>query len=215
MYTKDEETGHSMSDLQLKDEAAIMFLAGHETSANALAFAVYLIENHPEVKEKLLQEVERSFNGNDLDLSKIYAMPYLQQVIDEVLRLFPPAWVLGRRSIDEDIVSDQVIKGGQNFLVSAFSIHRDPRLWHSPEEFNPERFTPENKKKYHNYQYFPFGGGPRQCIGNNFAYIEMKILLSLIYKNFNIEVLTKELELNPRLTLRPKDGIRIKLQNKY
>jgi cytochrome P450 len=121
---------------------------------------------------------------------------------------------LGRRSKKEDILNGRKIKAKQNLLVSAYSVHRDKRYWDNPEQFDPERFTPEKKKKYHSYQYFPFGGGPRQCIGNNFAYLEMKILLSLIYKNFEIEVLSEELELSPRLTLRPTDGIRIKLENK-
>ena len=214
MYTKDEETGHQMSDLQLKDEAVILFLAGHETSANALAFAIYEIERHPEVRKKLLSEIETSFEGDNLNMANLYGMSYSQQVIDEVLRLYPPAWVLGRRSKEEDELSGHKIKGKQNVLVSAFSIHRDKRYWDNPLQFDPERFTKEKKKEYHNYQYFPFGGGPRQCIGNNFAYLEMKILLSLIYKNFDIEVLTKELELSPRLTLRPTDGIKIKLKNK-
>jgi cytochrome P450 len=214
MYTKDEETGHQMTDVQLKDEAVILFLAGHETSANALAFAVYMIEKHQKVKGKLLEEIKGVFNGDDLDLSLVPKMQYLQQVIDEVLRMFPPAWVVGRRSLGPDTLSGVDIEAKQNVLVSAFSVHRDKRFWENPDEFDPDRFTPEKKKTYHNYQYFPFGGGPRMCIGNNFAYLEMKILLSLIYKNFELEVLTETLELNPRLTLRPKDGIQLRLKNK-
>lgn len=214
MYTEDEETGHCMTDLQLKDEAVILFLAGHETSANALAFAIYQIENHTEVKQKMLAEIETVFKDGELDLSAAARMPYMQQIIDETLRLYPPAWVLGRRSIGPDELSNTKINGKQNVLVSVYSIHRDERYWDDPEAFIPERFTPEKKKSYHNYQYFPFGGGPRLCIGNTFALMEMKILLSLIFKNFEIDVLTKQLELSPRLTLRPEDGIQIRVKNK-
>lgn len=214
MYTYDEETGDRMTNQQLRDEIIIMFLAGHETSANALAFTFYLLENNPDEKEKFLEEIEHAFTNNELDLSKIGSLTYTKQIINESLRLYPPAWIIGRRSLEEDQLSQNKIDQKQNLLFCPYFIHRDERYWENPELFNPERFSKESERKMHNFQFFPFGGGPRLCVGNNFAYMEMTIILAILYKNYNFFILNKGLELLPRLTLRPKGGIPIKVEMK-
>lgn len=214
MHTYDEESGARMTDQQLRDEAIILFLAGHETSANALSFAFHELESHPEEREALMKESSSAMKDGQLDLSKLRQLTYTKQIIDETLRMYPPAWVIGRKSKETDELNGKTIDKGQNLLFSPYFLHRDPRFWEEPNSFKPSRFTKEKVVQQHNYQFVPFGGGPRLCVGNNFAYMEIQIVLSLIYQHFNIELLEKNLELKPALTLRPKKGVPIKVSKK-
>lgn len=200
MYAEDEDTGEKMNPKQLRDEVMTIFLAGHETTANALSWAFYALDQNKEVKTKLLRELKE----NSWEIST----PYLLWVIKETLRLYPPAWALGRRCIEDDEFEGVQIKKGENITISTYVIHRNPDFWPQADVFMPERFKDE--KAFDKFQYFPFGGGPRFCIGNNFAIMEMQIILTEFLKSTSLDV-KNETELEPLITLRPKGGIHVKI----
>ncbi len=200
MYAQDEETKETMSDIQLRDEVMTIFLAGHETTANALTWALYILNKNKQQKQHLLDELE-SHNW-------AYDTPYLNLIIKEVLRLFPPAWAVGRRAIESDEIGGVPVPAKSNLTICSYQVHRDPEFWEDPHIFKPERF--ENEKDYHKFQYFPFGGGPRFCIGNNFAQIEMQIILSKFLRKFTYSC-SNEVEKEPLITLRPKGGLPVRL----
>lgn len=200
MQATDEETGKTMSDTQLKDEAMTIFLAGHETSANVLGYALYSLSRNPELIDKILAE---GFSARDLNRQD----SYLTMVINETMRLYPPAWIIGRRPLEQDKIGDYDIPTSYNVLIPTYSIHRDPKYWENPDYFIPDRFS----KPVHKNSFLPFGGGPRLCIGNNFALYETKIVLYRILERFRIEPdAGYELELKPHITMRPGKNIRIK-----
>lgn len=207
----DEETGESMSNKQLRDEIITIFVAGHETTQIALAWTFYLLSSNPE-KLKILQEEidEHIIDSETLDMQTLRKMTYLKLVIDESMRIFPPAWVVGRRAVKEDVIMNYRVEKDMNIILPIYLIHHDEKIWENPNEFIPERFLPENLKDKHRFAYFPFGGGPRLCIGNNFAIQEMQIALALILKKFTIEVDKNFLPiLDPQITLRQKRTMRV------
>lgn len=215
MNVEDEDTKERMSDKQLRDEVMTIFLAGHETTANALTWAFYLLAKNPEVKTKLLDEIKTVLNGKTPSFEELKNLHYTQQVIHEVLRLYPPAWALGRSALADDNIDGYPIKKGDNILISPYVIHRSPRFWEKPDEFIPERFTPEKMKDMHKFVYFPFGGGPRFCIGNNFAMMEMQIILPMILQKFEIHLKSNQDVLpEPLVTLRPRGGLMCKIERK-
>ncbi len=200
MYAEDEDTQETMSDSQLRDEVMTIFLAGHETTANALTWALYILNKHQNKQAQLLEDLK----SNDWS----YNTPYLNLVIKETLRLFPPAWAVGRRALENDEIGGVEVPAKSNITICAYQVHRDPELWDQPDVFMPERF--EYEKEYHKFQYFPFGGGPRFCIGNNFAQLEMQIILSQFLRQFEYDC-SKEIEKEPMITLRPKGGLSAQL----
>lgn len=209
METIDEETGEkAFTDKQLRDETMILFLAGHETSANALAWAVFLISQHPEIEQKMLQEFAEVLDKQELSFENVQKLTYTEQVIKEVLRLYPPAWVMSRESLSGDQIQRLKVPKGMYLYLFIYGVHHDPEFWPLPEKFDPERFNKENEKKELPFSYFPFGGGPRLCIGNNFAMLEMKVVLALLLMNFRFQVKNGSSVLpEPLITLRPKGGI--------
>lgn len=212
MEAQDEDTGEGMSHKQLRDEAMTLFIAGHETSALALSWAWYLLAQHPEVMAKLKAELKEVLDGRVPGFQDIPKLTYTRQIVDEVLRLYPPAYIIGRRPIDKDDIDGYVIDKNTNVLVAVFDIHRNPAYWEEPDKFMPERFAPENVKKIPKYAYFPFGGGPRLCIGNNFALMEMQIVLATLAQNFDFRLAsTEDVGFDPLITLRPKKGIMMQL----
>lgn len=211
MEAVDEETGESMSDKQLRDEIITIFVAGHETTQIALAWTFYLLAINPE-KLKILEEEIDANVGEKLDMQTLRNMPYLKMVIDESMRIFPPAWVVGRRAIQDDVVQNVKVESGMNIIMPIYLIHHDKNIWENPEEFRPERFLPENMKEKYKFAYFPFGGGPRLCIGNNFAIQEMQVVLALFLKKYRFEVDKYFVpELEPLVTLRQKRTMRVKV----
>lgn len=212
MEAKDEDTGEGMSHRQLRDEAMTLFIAGHETSALALSWAWYLLATHPEVMAKLKEELKEVLNGRLPGFADIPRLTYTRQIVDETLRLFPPAYIIGRRPIDKDDLGGYIIDKNTNVLVAVYDIHRNPELWDEPDKFKPERFAPENIKKIPKYAYFPFGGGPRLCIGNNFALMEMQIVLATLAQRFDFTLLSPQKpEFDPLITLRSKTSIMMQL----
>jgi cytochrome P450 len=207
METKDEDTGEGMNDAQLRDELVTLVLAGHETTANTLSFALMLLAQHPEIQETLAEEVRAVLGDRTPTLADLQRLPYVTQVIEEALRLYPPAWCFEREALEDDVVCGYRIPKGTIVGIPAFVTHRLPRLWKDPETFDPSRFV-KGAPERHKYAYVPFGGGPRVCIGNAFAMMEMQIVLAAIAQRFTVApVAGFELELDPSITLRPKHGL--------
>lgn len=212
MSVEDADTNEKMSDKQLRDEVMTIFLAGHETTANALTWTFYLLARNPEVLSKLKQEINDVLKGKNPHFDDLKNMPYTLQVIHEVLRLYPPAWALGRSALTDDVIDGYPIKKGDNIFISPYVIHRSPRFWENADQFIPERFSPDKLKELHKFVYFPFGGGPRFCIGNSFAMMEMQIIIPMILQKFTIELVKNEEVIpEPLVTLRPKGGLPVHL----
>ncbi len=197
------EDGAFMDDEQLIDEILILFVAGHETTSNALSFISQLLALHPEWQEKVSRE---SQNLQDTELMELVTnSPIAQQVIEEGMRLYPPAYFIDRVNLSDDEFEGIQFEKGSNLLFSVYEIHRHPKLWKDPEKFKPERFA--NGGRQFSSQYFPFGAGPRKCIGNNFAMFEMIIALLELTSTYRIHPVKEEMEIKPLITLKPKNAI--------
>jgi cytochrome P450 len=196
------EDGTHMPRRQLIDEVLILFTAGHETTANALSFTLYLLAKHPEIQDKILKEIENTDLDSDDLMQCLSELTYTKQCIEEALRLYPPAYVIDRTAISDDIVKGQSFPKGSLVLMSIYELHRSSAFWDAPEEFNPDRFDISLRRDYSNY-YYPFGAGPRMCVGNNFAMYEMIITIAQIIKKFQISTDLKAVEVNPLISLKP------------
>jgi len=197
------EDGVAMTNEQLIDEILILFVAGHETTSNALTFALQLVAQNKAVQEKIRDEVSL-FDENDI-LNSIQNLQYTKQCIEETLRLYPPAYFSDRLSLEDDECNGVKIPKNTQVLLSYYEMHRHQEYWSNPEEFNPDRFHSDNKKEY-SVSYFPFGAGPRMCIGNNFAMYEMILTLAQVVRDYELESVS-EIEINPLITLKPKKAI--------
>lgn len=208
LLTRDEDGSGAMSDKEVRDEAMTMFIAGHETSSNALTWTLYLLSQHPEIEAKLFDEVQRVLHGNAPTLEQVGQLIYTEMVIKEALRLYPPTWINSREALAETALGGYRIAKGSIVVFSPYVVHHDAR-WHpDPERFDPERFTPEREKAIPRGAYLPFGMGPHTCIGNAFAMMEMKIALALIVQRFHLAHVADHLvELDALITLRPKHGM--------
>ncbi|MFW5658823.1 MAG: cytochrome P450 [Bacteroidota bacterium] len=212
MAASDADTGETMSDKQVRDEILTMFIAGHETTALALGYLLYEVAQHPDIEDKLLKEINRVTDGEKPGAEHVREMTYLRQVIDETMRLYPPAYALTRRPVHRTTVLGYQVTPQMSVVVLPIIIHRHPDFWQRPLAFDPERFAPENVKQHHKYQYIPFGGGPRLCIGNNFALMEMQLCVARILQRYRLEVVEAwKLETQTTITLRPKYGIGMRI----
>ena len=215
LEAKDAETGAQMSDEELRDEVITIFSAGHETSANAMAWTLYLLEKHPEVVEKLRAEEKAVLDGKAPSFADLRQLQYHQQVIEEGMRLYPPAHAIGRQAIAEDEIDGVHIPKNSAFLISVYALQHSPKYWEKPNEFSPERFNPEKVKARPKRTYLPFGAGTRMCIGNHFAIMEMQLLLARLVRHFNFERLSNEsIPFQPLITLKPKEDIQLKLRRR-
>jgi cytochrome P450 len=200
----------SMSDLQLRDECVTIFLAGHETTANALTYAWILLAQHPEAEARLAEEIA-ALGDRELTIDDIPRLSYARAVFAETMRLYPPAWGLGREALEEHTIGDVKVEPGNMVICSQWVIHRDPRYWETPDEFRPERWLTEDKSRPR-FAYFPFGAGPRQCIGESFAWTEGVLLLATLARRFRLRLRPGyQLRLRPAITLRPKDPVPMQL----
>lgn len=216
MLLRARDEGHNeMSDRQLRDEILILFAAGHETTANALTWTWYLLSQNPSVGDKLHAEVDQ-YSRQELKNSKtLQKLEYTTKVFTESMRLYPPAWVLVRQALENCQVGNYSIPAGADIVISQYLSHRDPRFFPRPENFEPERWTTQMKKSLPKFAYYPFGGGPRSCVGEPFAWMEGVLLLALISKNWNmIHLLDHKVEMLPRITLRPKFGMKMRLEKR-
>lgn len=212
MEVEDADTKERMTNKQLRDEVITIFLAGHETTANALSFSLYLLAQHPEIKQKINEELQRVIGENEMTYENVMKLEYTGWVIKEAMRLYPPVWGITRDAAREDVVGGYRIKKGDSIAMSPWAVHRHEKYWENPLKFDPERFSPTRIKNVHRYAWFPFGGGQRMCIGNNFAMMEMQIVLVLMCSKFNFSVAENfVLDLEPLVTLRPRHGMMLKL----
>jgi len=200
------EDGTTMPREQLLDEVTVLFTAGHETTANALSFTLFLLALHTEIQEKVFQEVSTiDFDLGNI-MEKIGELVYTKQCIEEAMRMYPPLFMLDRMSIETDIVAGQQFNKSTVWLMSFFELHRHGDFWKNPDEFIPERFDTSNKKDFSDY-YFPFGAGPRMCIRNNFAMYEMIMTVAEILKKYTLMTDAEVVEINPLLSLKPQEVI--------
>lgn len=203
-----EDTGEGMNLQQLRDESLVLFLAGHETSALALTWTFYLLVQHPEIEAKVLAEAKAVLGDKEASFETLMQLTYTKQVLQEAMRLYPPAWIMDREAIDEDEIEGYHVPKGANISLFVYGVHHNPDYWEAPETFDPDRFTKEKIKTRRPFTYFPFGGGPRLCIGNQFAYMEMQLILATLIQRFRFELVENQvIELEPLITLRPKNGI--------
>lgn len=202
LATRYEDTGESMSKEQLIDEIKILFIAGHETTANALTFTLQLLAMHPEAQEKIATEITNIENETSDSIEQLQRMAYTNAVINESMRLYPPAWITDRENVEDDTLLDYNIRKGTLIGISFYELHRNPKYWDNPNDFIPERFLGEQKKQSMQY-FYPFGAGPRMCIGMGFAQYEMSLTLAYIVKKYRVVTDNPTIEFNPLVTLKP------------
>lgn len=209
------EDGTGMTNQQLLAEALILYVAGHETSAVAMSWAWYLIATHPDIEEKLLHSVKENIGDKDPSFEQLRSLDYSLQVVEETMRLYPPAWLIDREPLAADNLDGIQIDKGNDVLCLIYGVHHNSKYWTNPEKFDPERFTPENKKLHVPFSYMPFGGGPRLCIGNSFALMEMQFVLAMLIRRYKFELVQdQQIEINPLVTLRPRYGIKVRVKKR-
>lgn len=212
MAARDEDSGEGMSDQQLHDEVMTIMLAGHETTAVALAWTFYLLSEHPAVRAELEAEVDGVLNGRLPTMDDMPNLPYTTMVLEESMRLYPPAYAIARWGHKEDEVGGYYLPKNAVITTSPYVTHRHPEFWDDPEQFDPQRFTPERKAERPRYAYLPFGGGPRICIGNSFAMTEATLLLASIVQRYRLSLVPgTRVALEPLITLRPKGHLMMTL----
>jgi cytochrome P450 len=213
LSARDEETDECLSDRELRDQVMTIFLAGHETTAVALSWTWYLLSRHPEIRRRLLNELSDVLGGRVPTVDDLTQLPYLGHVVDEALRLFPPAWILSRRPIEDDEIMGYRIPARAPVFLSPYLTHRHPTFWSNPEGVDPGRFEAEVVAARPRFAYFPFGGGPRQCIGLAFASVEARLVLATIAQVFLLDLVPGHpVALDPRITLRPRYGLPMTLR---
>lgn len=194
------EHGEAMSDPQLRDEAMTLFVAGHTTMAAGLAWTWYLLAKHPAVEERLVKELQGVLGGRDPTFEDLATLPLTRRVIEEALRLYPPTWIISRYSLSDDEIGGYPVRAHSAVLISPYVLHRNPTFWDHPEEFDPERFTPERSANRPSYSYLPFGGGPRVCLGKAWALMQMQLILAMVAQRYR-------LKLAPGCLVRPETSI--------
>ncbi|MEI2693333.1 MAG: cytochrome P450 [Anaerolineae bacterium] len=213
LAAQDEQGG--MSDVQVRDEAMTLFLAGHETTANALTWTWYLLSQNPAEERRLHKELDQVLAGRTPTLDDLPHLPYTRMVLSEAMRLYPPAYAIGRQVVEPYSVRDYVIEPGATVFISQYVMHRDPRYWFDFERFDPNRWTPEAQARRPKFSYFPFSAGPRVCIGEGFAWTEGLLALATLAQRWQARlVLGQPVALEPLITLRPKHGMRMTLHRR-
>ena len=210
----DEGDGGGMSDAQLRDETLTLFLAGHETTANALAWTWHLLGANPEAEARFHAEIDAVLGGRTPGAEDVAALPYTRGVFAEAMRLFPPAYLIGREPKEDFELGGFRVRRGSVVLVSPWLTHRDPRFWEAPLEFRPERWTPEAEAALPRFAYFPFGGGPRKCIGEGFAWMEGILALAALGQRWRLRPVPGAVPRpDPLITLRV-NGLMMKLERR-
>ena len=208
-----DEDGSRMTVRQLRDEALTLLLAGHETTALSLTWTWYLLAQHPEVEDELWRELRKVLNGRSAQPEDLPKLPYTERVVKESMRLYPPAWAIARTAVTECEVGGYRVPAGTHLAMSPWVMHRDPRYFDQPEKFNPDRWV--DASRLPRFAYFPFGGGPRICIGAPFAMMESLLILALIAQRFQIRLAPDHPVVPlPTITLRPQRGVRVVLSRR-
>ena len=204
-----DEDGEAMPEKQLRDEVMTILLTGHETTAVSLSWTWYLLAQNPEVEERLSSELQQVLNGRSPRMHDLSALRYTDRVVKEAMRLYPPVWALVRNPIKDCEIGGYRVPAGATVLMSPWVMHRDPQHYDEPERFNPDRWLDERTTAAAKFTYFPFGGGPRSCIGSSFAMMEAVLVLATIAQRFRVSLVPDyPIEPLPTITLRPKHGVR-------
>ncbi|MFD1874747.1 cytochrome P450 [Hymenobacter bucti] len=211
-----EDNGEAMTEHQLVDELNILLVAGHETSANALAWAFYLLARHPAAQDQLVAEIERELPaGQAVEFADLPRLPYALQVVQEAMRLYPPAWIIDRVATEDDEFQGVRIPKGSVFSLYVYGVHHHAGLWPAAEEFRPERFAPDAQPALPTYGYLPFGGGPRLCVGSHFALTELQLVLIQTLRRYRVLPTTATPPgMNPLVTLRPAGELRLRFERR-
>jgi len=210
---RDEETGTGLSDHQLRNETITLLLAGHETTANALAWTFYLLASHPEEMEKLRDEATAVIGDRTPGPDDLTSLPCTERAFKEAMRLYPPIWAMERRAVEEDDLGGFRIPKGSTVVISPWVTHRHPGLWKEPDRFDPGRFSAERIERRPPLAYLPFGAGPRFCIGGHFAMVEGQIITAMVARRWRLRLVPGHPVVpRPGITLRARDGIRITLE---
>jgi cytochrome P450 len=212
LEARDEDTGKGMNDEQVRNEVASIYGAGHETTAVALSWAWFALNQNPEVLAKLQQEIDQVLQGRQLETSDLPNLPYTQAVFEETLRLYPPVPMTVRSPEEDTQVGEYDFPKNTLTAISIYNIHQHPDYWKDPQKFTPERFLPENKASLNRVAYIPFLTGPHLCIGNNFALMEGTLLLAMMAQRYEVKLLPgQEVTRDVAITMRPKGGLQVQL----
>ncbi len=215
MRATDEQTGEAMSDKHLRDESMTALIAGHETVASALAWTWDLLARNPEAEAKLHDELARELGERTPTADDLPRLKYTEMVFQEAMRLYPPAWIISRKALDDDEIDGYRIPKGALVVTSPYVTQRMPALWPEPDTFRPERFSPDESQGRHRYAYYPFGGGPRLCIGNGFAMVEAAIIIATVAQRYTLSNPSAHpAAVEPGVTLRPKHGLTMNIQRR-
>ena len=215
MSARDKESGRGMGEGELIDEILTLIVAGHETTASGLNWTWYLLSQHPEVEARLHAELDAAQELAAPSLVQVEALTYTQQIVNEALRLYPPGWVLSRRTIEPDVLGGYALPARTNVLLPLYLIHRHPRFWSNPETFDPDRFAPEHEAERPRFAYMPFAAGPRHCIGETFALYEMLVHLYKVARRYRLRyVPDKPLELEAQINLRTRKPLYMRLERR-
>lgn len=212
MKAQEEDPSSEMDNAGLRNQVITLLLAGYDTTASALTWSFYLLSQHPEVVIRLRQELHEALDGRTPIYTDLPALGYTRQVFEESLRLYPPAWVLGRVALGDDQIGNYSVPAATIIAISPYTLHRHPGFWEDPERFDPERFSPECSLGRDRYAYIPFGAGPRKCIGNTFAMLEAQTIIARVMQRFDLK-LVHDHELKPEVgfVLRPDREMKMEL----
>ena len=213
LLARDENDNAHMTDKQVRDEALTLLIAGHETTANALTWTWYLLSQNPQVEARMHAEIDSALGGKRAEFDDVANLPYTRGVFAESLRLYPPAWAIGRRAREDYSIGGYTIPAKSILLMSPWVVHRDPRWWPEPERFDPDRWHPDQAAQRPKFAYFPFGGGARVCIGERFAWAEGVLVLATIAQRWKMRLVPGHpVETQAVITLRPKYGMKMTLE---
>jgi cytochrome P450 len=213
LLARDLDSGEGMSDHQVRDEVMTVLLAGHETTANALTWTWYLLSQHPKIEGRMHAELATVLGGELPTIEHLPHLTYTAMALQVALRLYPPIWVLSRQALADDELGGCTVSQGSMVILSPYATHRHPAFWEQPEVFDPERFTPERVAARPHFAHFPFGGGPRQCIGSSFAIMEAQLILATVAQRYRLRLVSGHPVVpEAKLTLRPRYGMPMTLE---
>jgi cytochrome P450 len=215
LQAQDADDGSTMTDRQVRDEVMTLFMAGHETTAVALSWTWYLLAQHPQVEARLAEELRTVLGDRAPAVSDLPALRYAGMVVTESMRLYPPAYGIGRQAVRQTTVAGHAIAAGIIVVLPTWAVHRDARWYDEPDAFRPDRWADDLERRLPRFAYFPFGGGPRQCIGNAFAMMEAVLILATIARRFRPVLLPgQRVTPTPYVTVRPEPGLRMRLERR-
>jgi cytochrome P450 len=212
LQARDEQSGALMQDSELREQVLTLLLAGYETTASALTWTWYLLSEHPWARERVRSEVGRALGERPVRYADIESLPFTRMVLNESMRLYPPAWTLGRRALREDEIGGYHVPVNTVIAICIYTLHRHPGFWDRPDDFDPERFLPERSFGRHKFAYVPFGAGPRQCIGNTFGLMEASLVIACVAQRFGLHLLP-DVQVSPQalFVLRPNRDLLMSL----